>query len=458
MTSLDDDLDKDLRLQLHNSLLEGDLVALEYVLDQGNAAELAINSCKSPLQVAVELDNVDALRILLKAGALSDGRTSCLGVTPMANAAKENKLEILRTLIQAEVSVNTPNVNGATPLHGAAQFGNVEVATELIKAGAKVNVQECNGFTPLMIAVNKSCVPMAEALLDGGALVDLTNRNCQSALMMCVRKNQAEMARLLLKRGANVDLQDYDGQTVLWKVVVGGSMEMLDVLLEFGANVDLCDSEGVTPVMRTALEEEVDSLKRVIQAGADVDAVCEAGETALLKVMEIWRQDKEFPLEIIHTLLEAGANPNIVPDDRLSPLHIAVERNDQLAEMLLSCGALNIKRYYSLRGFAVKLVCPLYLALWYLRDNIADLMLRIGCYNLSCMSYVWNDMDLKARLEEKKQNACLSIVERTWKSPPLLFESARKVVSRKIGYGAKRKEKVDGLPLPEKLKQNLLLG
>lgn len=93
------------------------------------------------------------------------------GSTPLYVAAMRGYASIVSTLIDAEVDVDTPNVNGETPLFAAAQFGDMEVCTLLVEAGANVMLKTNpgafeweDGKSPWEIAFDARHLDVAEML------------------------------------------------------------------------------------------------------------------------------------------------------------------------------------------------------------------------------------------------------------------------------------------------------
>ena len=73
----------------------------------------------------------------------------------LVEAAKNSDREAVRSLLQQQVDVNTPQPDGATALAWAAYRNDLETADLLIHAGADVNAANDKGMKPLALACSK---------------------------------------------------------------------------------------------------------------------------------------------------------------------------------------------------------------------------------------------------------------------------------------------------------------
>lgn len=62
------------------------------------------------------------------------------GYTPLHIAAKQNQMEVARSLLQYGGSANAESVQGVTPLHLAAQEGHAEMVALLLSKQANGNL------------------------------------------------------------------------------------------------------------------------------------------------------------------------------------------------------------------------------------------------------------------------------------------------------------------------------
>ena len=72
----------------------------------------------------------------------------------LSRAAAENRVDIVRLLIEQGADVAVQDEFGATPLHIAARNSALEMARLLIDRGADIEVKDEDGRTPLIYAVH----------------------------------------------------------------------------------------------------------------------------------------------------------------------------------------------------------------------------------------------------------------------------------------------------------------
>ncbi|GBG34536.1 Ankyrin repeat domain-containing protein 1 [Hondaea fermentalgiana] len=88
-------------------------------------------------------------------------------------------LEVVRMLMQGGANANKKDATGSTPLHNAVRSGRLEVVRQLLawKGSHKVNVHVSDVFmdTPLHLAVKLRRVEIVKILLEHGASVAVLN-------------------------------------------------------------------------------------------------------------------------------------------------------------------------------------------------------------------------------------------------------------------------------------------
>lgn len=91
------------------------------------------------------------------------GRTSGIS-RGLREAAKYNREDAIRLLLNYGGSVNDQNLNGETALHCAARYNNAIATQLLLQNGADINIRNDNNQTPLGVAGQESSVEVIELL------------------------------------------------------------------------------------------------------------------------------------------------------------------------------------------------------------------------------------------------------------------------------------------------------
>ncbi len=130
-------------LVLHESVQRDDTSALEAAIKEGASLNEQDSDGWNALMYAAKGGNVDALSMLLKAGALPD-ISDRLGRTPL-HLASAAPAEISSSLIQAGTDVNSRNAGGVTALMLAAGGGRRDIVELLLAAGARMDLKDYQG-------------------------------------------------------------------------------------------------------------------------------------------------------------------------------------------------------------------------------------------------------------------------------------------------------------------------
>ena len=124
--------------------------------------------------------------------------------TALIMAAQDGHVEAVRLLLAAGANVNLQAQNGVTALIMAAQNGHADVIRLLLANGANVNMQRPNGGTALMSAAYNGHADVIRLLLAAGANVDMQRSDGVTALMSAAYNGHVEAVRLLLAAGAEL--------------------------------------------------------------------------------------------------------------------------------------------------------------------------------------------------------------------------------------------------------------
>ena len=88
---------------------------------------------------------------------------------PLHRAAKHDKVDAIDVLVQAGAHLNATTAQGRTPLHTAAAKGQARAAARLLMHGADADALAANAVTPLHLACIQGDVGTVRCLVQGGA-------------------------------------------------------------------------------------------------------------------------------------------------------------------------------------------------------------------------------------------------------------------------------------------------
>ncbi len=319
------------------------------------------------------LDAVAALLVLLVATAAPPPDS------PVADAAMRGDLDEVRGLLRSGADVNAPQSDGLTAIHWAADNGDAALARVLIYAGANLAPLTRNdAYTPLHMAARGGHAEVLALLLEAGADPAVaTSRSGVTAMHLAAKAGSGESLRALAAAGAEVDARDHQwGQTPLIFAAGFNRLVAVNTLIELGADVSLTENVlhmptryAVDRAARAARNEVLESFRaqsdnpglwaptpQQVQAASEAAWRVQAlsPEEIIGKATEQQMTENQLALletnalsyhemvgnqggltallhasrdgyrEVVHTLLDAGADVNQVSaGEKNSPLLIA---------------------------------------------------------------------------------------------------------------------------------------
>ncbi|MBY0124155.1 M48 family metallopeptidase [Bacillus sp. S/N-304-OC-R1] len=120
-------------------------------------------------------------------------------------------------------------IEGATPLMNAASENDVDTIQTLITDGVEIDEQDSEGSTALHWAVYNGSMEAAQLLLANGADPNAIDIYESSPLINAIYNDDVEMAKLLLKNGADPSYTDSDGKTAYDYAVDYGNKDIINL-------------------------------------------------------------------------------------------------------------------------------------------------------------------------------------------------------------------------------------
>jgi len=229
---------------------------------------------------------------------------------PLCAAAAEGNKKELEFLLRDGASPDSTDSLGISALSHAILGNNKEGFSILMSAGANSNQKGPFGVTPLMLAANSNLTEMVSLLLLNGADPKMKNDDGETALSIAKRRKLHEVINLL-KPPKKAPPKPAPPK-------IPPAAENKTVTPPSETDADLPQSVKTAPPIPAPPAHDKPVFKL---APNDVD---------LLQAV------KQGLTETASHLIDEGANPNVKTQESLSPLIIAVSRNDLAsAEMLL---------------------------------------------------------------------------------------------------------------------------
>lgn len=262
--------------------------------------------------------------------------------TPLLEAIRRRDIPKIKNLISEGANVNEPDEKGLLPLILAAR-GDLEIIDILLEANANVNIEGLYGATPL--GNSTLCSQAVKKFLEAGADVNHKNINRQTALMNAAQNRNIESIKLLLDANADIHAKDLDDMTPLLHAVKSGSLEATKLLYEKGGKDDLRNEATAAIALSIAADNAQPEMMKFLLQTADINPNVKGkyGSTAI--TMAAMRNN----IEVVHLLIEAGADVNIRGSQTAAPITWASNYGyTEIVKLLIAAKAdVNIKEDWS---------------------------------------------------------------------------------------------------------------
>ena len=223
----------------------------------------------TPIAFAAQNGHLEAVELLLEAGAVPDLRVS-RGFTALTLASQNGHIQIVRVLLDAGSFVDVIDDRSLTPLYLSAQNGNADIVDLLLSRGASASGAD-QDRAPVDIAAQNGHDAIVRSLRDAGATPS------SSALLGAAQNGHVTVVRTLLNGGIDPDIADGEGFTAMHVAAQGGRVDVLTVLVEFQGNVNSRTDSGWTPLHAAASRDQLGAVTFLLRNGADPNTVNDQG-------------------------------------------------------------------------------------------------------------------------------------------------------------------------------------
>ena len=236
---------------------------------------------------ACQEGDLQCVRDLITEGHIGANDTLEDGITGLHWAAINNRLSVVKYLIENDRSKSDPNIKGgeleATPLHWACHIGALYIVAYLIRYGkADPSLKDRQDYNALQIAIHSSNILL---------IVYLLFKFCNDQ-------------RVLIK-SLNVDETDSHGRTNLHWAAYQGDYFSVKALLRFGADVNKRDEVGFIPLHWAFMKSQKNIIKVLIKAESDIFATNTEGKSSF----DISKDVHCYPV-FLDALKECRRSPN----------------------------------------------------------------------------------------------------------------------------------------------------
>ena len=175
-----------------------------------------------------------------------------LGRTPLDIASFYGHIEIVKILLQLNVSVDEADIDGYTPIMHAAHQGHLDVVMLLLEHNANIQLTTRQGATVLYIAVMRGHRDVAETLVSAGDKINKLDFNNFTALHCAAIENKHEIVKWMLEKPEtkfiiNDQSNEHRHTPLTIAIICNGNLETVKLLVYGGADAKL-KGNGKTPL------------------------------------------------------------------------------------------------------------------------------------------------------------------------------------------------------------------
>jgi ankyrin repeat protein len=292
-----------------------------------------------PLHLACAIKNTYLVKCLIEKGT-NLWQKDASGCDGFMWLSKVRDFGTMSQLLAKGRDINSLDGRGMTLFYFSCLENDIELATFLKQKGADINILSINGLHPLHGAVYNGHTTMVDKLLEWGVDIDVKSTTGLTPLQyyLPLKHAKLEIVKYLHSKGASLGSLE-NGVSLIYLAASGGNKDIVEFFISLGLDPHSADINGYYPIHAAVHHNNIEAMKVLIKHKPFiVNQVTRANISPLYYSLGYGQQ--EVSIETIKLLLDNGADASIPTYNGDTPMHIAHCNADKEAlELLIARGA-----------------------------------------------------------------------------------------------------------------------
>lgn len=293
---------------LHMAALRDDSELVRMLLKNGALVDGKDERRQTALSYAVSRGFEKTVKVLLEGGANIDSSITDI-------AFNSNNQSLFRLLLEYSKGLSPDTMVSA--LFKAVQKDLHGIVAALIETGADMNAPNEMQYTPLLVACEMGKAESAKVLIEKGASLKDKTPNSSSALHLAVQAGAPSIAKMLLCKGMDANIAGEGEATPLHIAALHNKGALVDTLINAGAKTNAVTKQLLTPLHIASYKGHSDIAQKLLHHKTNVNLKDKTLKTPLHLAAEAGNP------AMVALLLSSNADPNASDKEKKTPLHLA---------------------------------------------------------------------------------------------------------------------------------------
>lgn len=218
---------------------------------------------------------------------------------PLAIAAKNNDVQLMKRLISAGGDINIKGTSGKELFLESLLENSYKEIELLLKSGADPN-RKIGKHDPLLMALKREDGYLRSLLVENGAKLNRNGLNGRPLVFEALDKKDHDWMMQLIDSGVSPNKKSPKGETLLLNAIADRDYQMVECLIAKKADINQKGKKGITPIQLAVSNGDLAITRTLVQKRVDINW----GQMA-----EIAYKNRDNPT--LNLLLNAGMSPEI---------------------------------------------------------------------------------------------------------------------------------------------------